>query len=108
MKKLEKASQIRGTKYIHVFAPCPVGWGMPSDEMVTSAREVVDCGLWYLAEYEAGKYTLNRNPKEFASIPEYLAKQSRFRHLTEEDIALMTESRDQKWEELRRQCGLAT
>ena len=27
LNKVEKASKIQGTKYIHVIAPCPTGWG---------------------------------------------------------------------------------
>ena len=50
--KLERARDIRGTRFIHVIAPCPTGWGCPEADMVDVARDIVDCGLWYLAEYE--------------------------------------------------------
>nr|MCR5016197.1 pyruvate synthase subunit beta [Ruminococcus sp.] len=66
IRKVEKASQIKGTKYIHVIAPCPTGWGIQPDETVEIAKEVVDCGLWYLAEYENGEFTLNHRPKDFS------------------------------------------
>ncbi len=102
MNKVEKASHIRGTKYIHVIAPCPTGWGTESDETIDVARAVVDCGLWYLAEYENGEFYLNHDPKEFTSIEDYLKCQSRFRHLTKEDIEVITASRDVKWEQIRR------
>ena len=95
--KVRKASQIQGTKYIHVIAPCPTGWGVAPDATVDIAREVVDCGLWYLAEYENGEFTLNHKPKEFTDVAAYLRKQGRFRHLTDEDIRIITESRDKKW-----------
>lgn len=96
--KVRKASQIQGTKYIHVIAPCPTGWGVPVDETVNIAREVVDSGLWYLAEYENGEFKLNRKPKEFTSVADYLKKQGRFRHLSDEDIDIIIKSRDKKWE----------
>lgn len=96
--KVRKASQIQGTKYIHVIAPCPTGWGIPVDETINIAREVVDSGLWYLAEYENGEFTLNRKPKEFTSVEDYLRKQGRFRHLSDDDIRIITDSRDKKWE----------
>ncbi|MBP3267811.1 MAG: pyruvate synthase subunit beta, partial [Ruminococcus sp.] len=95
--KVQKASQIQGTKYIHVIAPCPTGWGVPVDETVNIAREVVDSGLWYLAEYENGEFTLNHKPNQFTSVEEYLRKQGRFRHLSDEDIKIITDSRDKKW-----------
>ena len=46
INKVDKASRIRGTRYIHVIAPCPTGWGIAVDETVDIAREVVDCGIW--------------------------------------------------------------
>ena len=101
--KVKKASQIKGTKYIHVIAPCPTGWGVAVDETIEIAKEVVDCGLWYLAEYEDGAFTLNHKPKAFTSVEAYLKKQGRFKHLSEEDIALITASRDRKWASIEKQ-----
>ncbi len=98
IRKVEKAKQIKGTKYIHILAPCPTGWGVKTDETVAIAKEVVDCGLWYLAEYENGGFTLNHRPKEFSDVSAYLRRQSRFKHLTDEDIEIITRSRDKKWE----------
>ena len=98
MKKVEKAKNIRGTKYIHILAPCPTGWGAAANETVELAKEVVDCGLWYLAEYENGEFTINNRPKEFTSVEHYLKRQSRFKHLTDEDIEIITNARDKKWE----------
>ena len=110
LKKLERAKGIRGTRFIHVIAPCPTGWGAPESKMVDLARDVVDCGLWYLAEYEGeqesgvpgGKFTLNRKPREFASVRDYLKSQGRFRALTDEEISLVERSRDAKWEMIER------
>ena len=101
LNKVEKASKIHGTKYIHVIAPCPTGWGVPVSDTVDIAREIVDCGLWYLAEYENGEFTLNHDPKEFTDVSAYLKKQGRFRHLTDADIQLIIESRDAKWRKIR-------
>ncbi len=110
LKKLERAKDIRGTRFIHVIAPCPTGWGAPESKMVELARDVVDCGLWYLAEYEGeqesgvpgGKFTLNRKPREFASVRDYLKSQGRFRALSDEEISLVERSCDAKWEMIER------
>lgn len=101
LNKVKKASKIQGTKYIHVIAPCPTGWGVSVSDTVDIAREIVDCGLWYLAEYENGEFTLNHDPKSFTDVSAYLKKQGRFRHLTDADIQLITESRDAKWRKIR-------
>lgn len=105
LNKVEKASKIKGTKYIHVIAPCPTGWGIPVSDTIDIAREIVDCGLWYLAEYEDGKFKINLDRKEFTSVSEYIKKQSRFKHLSDEDIAIITEIRNKKWEKIRNQWG---
>ena len=110
LKKLERAKGIHGARFIHVIAPCPTGWGAPESKMVDLARDVVDCGLWYLAEYEGeqvsgvpgGKFTLNRKPREFASVRDYLKGQGRFRALSDEEISLVERSRDAKWEMIER------
>lgn len=103
INKVEKASKIHGTKFIHVIAPCPTGWGIPVSDTIEAARDMADCGLWYLAEYENGKFSLNRDPKEFTSAENYLRRQGRFRHLTDEDINVIIKSRDEKWEKIRKE-----
>ncbi len=107
MDKVKKASEVDGTSYIHVYAPCPTGWGCATDAAVDLGREVVDSGLWYLAEYEKGEFTLNRKPKEFSSVEAYLKKQGRFKHLKEADLANIVEWRDQVWEKINRNWNVA-
>ena len=99
--KVEKASHIHGTKFIHVLAPCPTGWGSPVDATVELAREAVDCGLWRLAECEGGVVTVNRDPRkktgEFAPVEHYLKSQRRFKHMSDEGIRLVEAHRDAQW-----------
>ena len=97
LNKVEKASKIQGTKYIHVIAPCPTGWGIKTENCIEVAKEVVDCGLWYLAEFENGEFKLNKRPKEFTSIESYIKRQGRFKLMTDEDIENVVKARDQKW-----------
>lgn len=101
INKVEKASKIRGTKFIHVIAPCPTGWGVKTDETIDVAKEIVDTGLLYLAEYENGKFHITYKPKEFSDVSAYIKRQARFRHLTDEDIALIIEGRDAKWKKIQ-------
>ena len=102
MKKVAKAKECPGTSFIHVMAPCPTGWGIKEDQTGVIARDAVECGLWYLAEYENSEYKLNKNPKEFKPVAEYLKKQGRFGHLTEESIEHIQAQRDITWERIRR------
>lgn len=109
LKKVQKAKGIHGTRYLHIIAPCPTGWGHGTDVTADLAKEAVDCGLWYLAEYEgpavsgnpAGVFTLNKNPKEFSDVAHYLKSQKRFKHMTSEDIENVVAQRDAKWSYMR-------
>ncbi|UAL07682.1 MAG: pyruvate synthase subunit beta [Candidatus Methanogranum gryphiswaldense] len=98
MRKVRKASEIRGTKYIHVLAPCPTGWGVDSDETIDLARAAVDCGLWPLAEYENGVFHINREIKDLDGIRSYVRGQKRFRHLKDSDLEHIEKMRDLRWE----------
>jgi len=102
MNKVQHASEIKGTKYIHVIAPCPTGWGIATDETVEIAAEAVDCGLWVLAEYENGGFKVNIQPKAPEKLVSHLRKQGRFRHLTDKDIAVIEASRGAKWDYIRK------
>lgn len=102
MRKVQKAKDTKGTSYIHVFAPCPTGWGHASNITIDLAKQAVDSGLWYLAEYENGEFKLNKNPKEFSSVEEYLGSQGRFKHLKEKDVDIIKAHRDKKWEKMRK------
>ena len=89
MNKVAKAKEVKGTSYIHILAPCPTGWGHASNMTVSLAKLAVDTGLWYLAEYENGEFKLNKNPKDFAPVEDYLKLQARFKHLQSEDLAVI-------------------
>jgi pyruvate ferredoxin oxidoreductase beta subunit len=106
LDKIQKASTVDGTSYIHVYAPCPTGWGTPVDSAIDIAKDVVDCGLWYLAEYENGVFKLNRDPEKFTSVESYLRQQGRYKHLNKKDIEVIVQSRDAKWERMRRYWNL--
>lgn len=105
IRKVKKASKVKGASYIHVAAPCPTGWGIKSSDTIEIAKEAIDCGLWFLAEYENGQYKLNKDIKEFSSVREYLKKQKRFKHLNDEDIKIIEDIRNKKWKDLRDKVG---
>lgn len=100
--KVQKASEVKGTSYIHVIAPCPTGWGTKPETSIDLAKEIVDCGLWYLAEYEDDEFKINRRPKEFTDVSHYLKSQMRFKHLSDEEIEDIEVQRDIKWEKIDR------
>lgn len=103
MNKINKAKHTNGPSFIHVYASCPTGWGTPTETSIDIAKEAVDTGLFYLAEYENGEYKLNKRPKEFKSVHEYIKKQGRFKHLGDEEIEMIIAQRDKQWSKMTKQ-----
>jgi len=104
VNKLRKAKEIRGTKYIHVLAPCPTGWRYDTSKTVEIGRLAVQTGMWALYEIEYGKFRLNPpsdrliDKSKRKPVKEYLAMQERFRHLTDADIEKIQRWVDEDWE----------
>ena len=86
MKKLAKARQMRGFRYIHVYTPCPTSWRFPPEKMIHVSRLGVTTGIFTLYEIEDGKLKITVKPDKFKPVAEYLKLQGRFSHLTDEDI----------------------
>ncbi|NPV84161.1 MAG: 3-methyl-2-oxobutanoate dehydrogenase subunit beta [Candidatus Aminicenantes bacterium] len=107
VKKFKKAREIKGTRFIHVFAPCPAGWKSRPEDTVKLARLAVQSGYFPLYEIEDGeRWTLNLKVKERKPIAEYLKLQGRFRHLKEDEIALIQQEVDARWARILKNCGL--
>jgi pyruvate ferredoxin oxidoreductase beta subunit len=102
LRKVEHARDVHGTRFLHVMAPCPTGWGCGANETVDIAKEVVDCGLFYLAECEDGAYSISHEPEEFTSVEHYLRRQRRFKSLSSDEVAGIEAVRDETWARLRR------
>lgn len=106
--KIKKASERRGFRFIHLFAPCPPGWHFDPSLTVEVARKAVETGAFILWEYDNGEFRLNPpssaliDKKRRKPLIEYLKLQGRFAHLTEEQIRQMEEEIDRKWEFLLR------
>ncbi|MCG8158891.1 pyruvate synthase subunit beta [Brenneria goodwinii] len=101
LKKLEKAASVDGPAFLHVFAPCPTGWGCASDSTIALGKSVVDTGLWPLLEYQQGVLTINRNPNRFAPLESYFSGQDRFKSLDPDLLDALAVARDERWRELR-------
>ncbi len=108
MNKVNRAKRCRGTSFIHVYASCPTGWGIPENTSVAVAREAVDCGLWVLAEFAGGEFALTRKPDGFSPVAEHLKKQGRYAHLGEEAIREIVRHRDERWDRILKTWKTAT
>ena len=96
LKKVEKARDIKGFRYIQVFTPCPTGWRSDTAKTVELAKMAVDCGMYTLFEAEKGKIRITKKPK-MTPVRDYLMMQGRFRHLKESDIEELQNWVTEKW-----------
>ncbi|MCX7026551.1 MAG: thiamine pyrophosphate-dependent enzyme [Spirochaetes bacterium] len=104
-RKLKKAVLIRsGLRFIHLYSSCPTGWGFAPENTVKVARMAVRSKAFPLYEVEDGvKYTINEAGDK--PVKEYLRSQSRFRHLSDQDIGLIQSRLDIEWERLMRKTA---
>ncbi|HTS33191.1 MAG TPA: thiamine pyrophosphate-dependent enzyme [Thermoplasmata archaeon] len=102
LRKVEKARDLTGPRFLHTFAPCPPGWKYSSEESIELGRLATDAGIFPLFEVENGRYRITRKGGALKPVDEYVRAQGRFRHFTPEDVqALQTEVR-LAWEHLLR------
>jgi pyruvate ferredoxin oxidoreductase beta subunit len=81
-RKVFRAMEFHGARYLHVLVPCPLGWGAATADTIRVARLAVQTGLFPLFEAERGEIVattpLRRDP---VPVEEYLRAQRRYAHL---------------------------
>jgi pyruvate ferredoxin oxidoreductase beta subunit len=106
--KLRKAKTIKGTKYIHLLAPCPTGWRYDTSKTLEIGRLAVQTGVWALYEIENGKFKLNPpsdrliDKSKRKSVNEYFGLQGRFRGLSETNVEKIQQQIDDDMENYRK------
>lgn len=87
INKVKQAKEMDGTRFIHLFSPCPPGWKMDPDQTVNVARKAVETNVFPLLEVIDGTdWTLNQIPDDPQPVDEYLNLQGRFDHLDKQDV----------------------
>ncbi|HSI80815.1 MAG TPA: thiamine pyrophosphate-dependent enzyme [Solirubrobacterales bacterium] len=79
--KVGRAMEMRGARYLHVFVPCPLGWGSRSRDTIRIARLVKETGLFPVFEAERGEVTSVSKIRRRVPVTEYLKLQRRYAHL---------------------------
>jgi pyruvate ferredoxin oxidoreductase beta subunit len=85
-QKVKKALAVEGPKYLHVLAPCPLGWGHPGDLTIQLCRLAKDTGLFPVFEIINGKICNVVKVPIKKPVEEYLKLQGRFRHLFKKGV----------------------
>jgi len=101
MAKVQKAKDLKGTRFIHTLTPCPTGWRMAEELTVKSAMLAVETNLFPLYEIIDGtQFRITHDPKGLP-VSEYLKIQGRYRHLSPEVIQVIQKEADEQWERLQ-------
>jgi len=93
--KVKHAMTLRGARYIHIFVPCPLGWGAASHDTIRLARLARESGLFPVFEAEHGEVKNVSKIRRRVPVEEYLKPQRRFAHLFGKNPAFETIARIQ-------------
>lgn len=100
LNKVRKALAAGGPTFLHTLDPCPKGWDYHprySDKLGELAAKT---GIFPVYEIENGVATLTYKPPEpRVPVKEYLIRQGRFAHLTDEDVSYIQKQVDIMWTE---------
>jgi pyruvate ferredoxin oxidoreductase beta subunit len=80
-RKVNYAMSLHGARYIHIFVPCPLGWGSDPADTIKLARLAVETGLFPLFEARDGQVTARTPIRHKVPVTEYLHLQKRYAHL---------------------------
>jgi pyruvate ferredoxin oxidoreductase beta subunit len=79
--KVERAMQFHGARYLHVFVPCPLGWGSASADTIKIARLAKESGIFPVFEAEDGEVVGVSKIRKHVPVTDYLKTQKRYAHL---------------------------
>jgi len=98
--KIEKAKEMRGTRFIHLLSPCNTGWKIAADEAPLVARLSVESNIFPLYEiFDGLRYEINYRPKNLP-VERYLETQGRFNHISPEQTEAVQVETNRAWVEL--------
>jgi pyruvate ferredoxin oxidoreductase beta subunit len=79
--KVRRAMGMHGARYLHLFVPCPLGWGTESHDTIRIARLAHETGMFPVFEAEHGVVTGVLKIRHRQPVEDYLKPQKRFAHL---------------------------
>lgn len=82
IKKVKKALEFKGPKFIHILTPCIPGWGVADDSAIDLGKLAQKTGVFPVIEFVDGELTESMKvPAETPPVTEYLKEHARFKHL---------------------------
>ncbi|MBI4685551.1 MAG: pyruvate ferredoxin oxidoreductase [Nitrospirae bacterium] len=109
MKKVRKALDIKGPKFMNIISPCNRGWRSRTDDAIMLSKLAVETCYWPLYEIENGVTKVTFKPKEKKPLKDFIKPQGRFKHLfspeNEGMLKTFQEMIDREWEALLKASG---
>ncbi len=103
-EKVKKAKAMKGTRFIHVFIPCPPGWRFPFSDTIKIGELAVQTAWSVLYEIENGVFRLTSASESLARkgnlkpVREFIAEQGRFKNITEEQLNELQKRVNTRWQ----------
>jgi len=97
-RKVTRAAEVKGFRFLHVLGPCPPGWRYPTDQSVEIARLAVESRYFPLFECDHGAWRITFRPKHEVPVRDFLETQGRFGHLAAAEIESIQAHVDARWE----------
>lgn len=97
MRKVDRATTMRGPKLFIALSGCPTGWGFDPQDTIRMERLAVETGIWPLKEAIDSEVKHTYIPRTLKPVEGYLETQERYRHLfkpTKNDEAIAKIQRD--------------
>jgi pyruvate/2-oxoacid:ferredoxin oxidoreductase beta subunit len=108
-RKLIKAKEKKeeGFVYIHVFAPCVMGWRIDSNLMIEVCRMAVRTNYFPLWEAENGNFRLNHEVANPRPIQDFTKLVRKFAHMKEMDLNNFQQMVNQRYTLIKGLCELS-
>jgi pyruvate/2-oxoacid:ferredoxin oxidoreductase beta subunit len=86
-EKILKATEVKeGLAYIHLFAPCPIGWRFPSKNSIRVGRLAVETNFFPLWEVVNSKFKMTYKNRFPLPVERYTKGIGKYGHLTREEL----------------------
>ncbi len=107
-EKLLKAQEKKeeGFCYLHVYCPCPTGWGVPTNNSIEVCKKAVSTNYFPLWESEAGNLKFTKEIKNPKPVTEYTKLIRKFNHLNKAELEILQQDVDFNFQLLKQLSGL--
>ena len=106
VRKVEEAMKVKeGLAYIHVYNPCPTGWGIKPEESIMVARLAVKTRFFPLYEARNRKFRITVPVPKPLPVQDFTSRIKKFSHLNAEEIADLGKLAEERYLFLEGACA---